>query len=155
MLTFFLKGGGERVAHTVLWTYCANCPKVLMCAFFFPSLHAVNAQYPNPNCAHVPVGAACTEEPVFNISSKLKGEVLYFSVRNGSALTEGRYHCFSLLSAVYHLLVLFGNPSSCAKLFETKYFSFLISPSWKVKPRNKKWPTLKLSFFLFFLLSTQ
>lgn len=59
------------------------------------------------------VGAACTEEPVFNFSSKLKGEILQFYMHHNSAFTSE--NIIALLYAVYHFLILFANPSSSSK----------------------------------------
>lgn len=151
MLTCFF-GGRERLIlcfgyyiHLDLLCQLSKSSGVL---FFFPSLHAENAQYPNPNCDHMPVG---TEEPVFNISSKLKGEMLCFYVHNGSALTlEGiiAFLCFTLfITCLFSLVIQVAVQNNCLK--QNIFFS--ISPSWKVKPRNKKCPTLKLSLYIFFL----
>lgn len=109
--------------HTIqmvsIWTWCASCTKHLVYAFFsfFSSLRAVTAWYLKLDCDHMLVGAACTEEPVFNFSSKLKGEILQFYMHHNSVFTSENIIallCFmQCITSSFSLLIQVAVPSNC------------------------------------------
>lgn len=61
----------------------------------------------------MPVGAVCTEEPVFNLSSKLKGKILHHS----SAFTSENIIAFlrfmQFIACSFSLVIQVAVPSNC------------------------------------------
>lgn len=123
MLTHFFFfpqwGWTHSIQMVSIWTWCASCTKHLVYAFFsfFSSLRAVTAWYLKLDCDHMLVGAACTEEPVFNFSSKLKGEILQFYMHHNSAFTSENIIallCFmQCITSSFSLLIQVAVPSNC------------------------------------------
>ena len=130
---FFSRGVSLYYASCIHLDLMCQPSKTSAVYLFFPSflssLHAITAQYLKLSCDHMPVGAACTEEPVFNSSSKLKGEILQFHVHHNQAFTSENiiaFLCFmQCIACSFSLVIQVVVPSNCLGGEKIKIFMYL------------------------------